>query len=83
MSETTEREAQLIRCITMAMGCLDPDSPSIDESLAWWRLSDALAGREPRAGIYDLRAAPLVARFSRSQPLPNPPHLDRGTPDAG
>ncbi len=39
------------RCITMAMGCLDPHSANLDERLAWYRLKDALDGREPRNSI--------------------------------
>jgi hypothetical protein len=36
------------RCITSAMGCLDPLSRNLDEQLAWHRLLDAIEGREPR-----------------------------------
>lgn len=41
---------RLHRCISMAMGCLDPNSKNIDERLAWFRLFDAQAGggKEPR-----------------------------------
>jgi hypothetical protein len=39
------------RCITMAMGCLDPHSKNPDERLAWYRLLDALDGKEPRAAL--------------------------------
>jgi hypothetical protein len=43
------------RCITMAMGCLDPLSNDPDERLAWYRLHDALEGKEPRNCLtYDL-----------------------------
>lgn len=42
---------RLMRCIDMAMGCLDPDSKNRDERLAWFRLYDAKMGREPRAGL--------------------------------
>jgi hypothetical protein len=44
-----EENARLHRCITMAMGCLDPESDNPDERLAWYRLWDAEIGnREPR-----------------------------------
>lgn len=39
---------RLLRCINMAMGCLDPCSSNWDERLAWYRLHDALDGKEPR-----------------------------------
>ena len=38
---------RLRRCINMAMGCLDMFA-SKDQALAWYRLKDALDGREPR-----------------------------------
>ena len=43
-------QARLHRCISMAMGCLDPESKNRDERLAWYRLFDAQAGngKEPR-----------------------------------
>ena len=41
-------------CITMAMGCLDPLSKNPDERLAWYRLHDALNGKEARTCLtYD------------------------------
>ena len=43
--------ARLNRCITMAMGCLDPESSNPDERLAWLRLSDGMNGKEPRATL--------------------------------
>ena len=42
-------EDRMRRCITMAMGCLDPLSRDPDERLAWYRLADALDGKEPRS----------------------------------
>lgn len=39
---------RILRCVNMAMGCLDPHSQNADERLAWYRLLDALEGREPR-----------------------------------
>ena len=48
MAKQKVTEAQLLRCINMAMGCISPLSSSIDERLAWYRLLDALEGREPR-----------------------------------
>lgn len=39
---------RLMRCIDMAMGCLNPGSKNHDEVLAWYRLYDAEMGREPR-----------------------------------
>lgn len=44
---------RLLRCIYMALGCISPHSPNLDERLAWLRLSDALLGREPRNNIRD------------------------------
>lgn len=54
--ETRSRSLQaevdrLMRCIDMAMGCLDPESQNRDEALAWYRLYDAEMGREPRASL--------------------------------
>lgn len=64
MSETTDKArawdaiaeknaeiARLRRCIGEAMGCLDSDSANPDEKLAWYRLHDAMQGREPRAQL--------------------------------
>ena len=42
---------RLMRCIDMAMGCLDPDSANKDEALAWYRLYDAEMGHEPRKAL--------------------------------
>ncbi len=39
---------RILRCVNMAMGCLDPFSKNLDERLAWYRLLDAYEGREPR-----------------------------------
>lgn len=39
------------RCVTMAMGCLNPQSKEPDEALAWHRLLDAIEGREPRPSL--------------------------------
>ncbi len=47
----TAREERLLRCISMAMGCLSPHSQRPDERLAWYRLLDAKDGREPRASL--------------------------------
>lgn len=41
---------RLRRCISMAMGCISPIHGG-DESLAWYRLLDALEGREPRSSL--------------------------------
>ena len=40
---------RLRRCISMAMACLDPLSSNPDERLAWYRLLDALDGKEARS----------------------------------
>ncbi len=40
---------RLLRCINMAMGCIDPLSKNRNERLAWYRLLDAIEGREPRS----------------------------------
>jgi hypothetical protein len=45
---------RLLRCIQMAMGCLSPLTR--DEKLAWYRLLDAIEGREPRKSLDDDRA---------------------------
>lgn len=42
--------AQLSRGINMAMGCLNIFNGG-DEALAWYRLSDVAAGKEPRAAL--------------------------------
>lgn len=42
---------RILRCVNMAMGCLSPLSKKPDERLAWYRLLDALEGREPRAKL--------------------------------
>lgn len=47
----SKEEDRLRRCITMAMGCINPLSESRDERLGWYRLLDALEGREPRASL--------------------------------
>lgn len=52
---------RLRRCISMAMGCISPIHGG-DESLAWYRLLDALEGREPRSSLTStsqLTAAPI------------------------
>lgn len=58
----SEDNARLLRCIDMAMGCLDPNSTKPDEALAWWRLLDAKEGREPRAGFRNVDAAKAAAQ---------------------
>lgn len=50
---TVEEVERLMRCIYMAMGCLNPESPNRDERLAWFRLYDAEMGREPRPKLDD------------------------------
>lgn len=50
---TVEEVERLMRCIDMAMGCLNPESQNRDERLAWYRLYDAEMGREPRAKLDD------------------------------
>jgi hypothetical protein len=40
--------ARVLRCVRMAMGCISPTSRDPDERLAWYRLLDAVEGREPR-----------------------------------
>jgi hypothetical protein len=51
----TEEIERLKRCITMAMGCISPLGKTKDERLAWYRLLDAMEGREPR-GVEDIPA---------------------------
>jgi hypothetical protein len=49
--EITKRPDELgrvLRCVNMAMGCISPLSKNPDERLAWYRLLDAMEGREPR-----------------------------------
>jgi len=41
----------------MAMGCISPLSERSDERLAWYRLLDAIEGREPRQSLTDNSAA--------------------------
>ncbi len=53
-----DSHARLLRCIDMAMGCLDPDSSNPDERLAWYRLYDAEMGREPRKSLRDYPVEP-------------------------
>lgn len=50
LDSAREENRRLNRCISAAMGCLDPNSQNTDERLAWWRLFDATAGngKEPR-----------------------------------
>lgn len=49
---TKEQEIdRLHRCITMAMGCISPLSVDRDERLAWYRLLDAIEGREARDNL--------------------------------
>ena len=60
MSETD----RLLRCINMAMGCLDPNSANVDERLAWYRLLDAITGREPRNAL-DKELLPRKQRRER------------------
>lgn len=47
MSRQGEIE-RLRHCISMAMGCITPLSKNNDERLAWYRLFDALEGKQPR-----------------------------------
>lgn len=47
----TQQHERLLRCISAAMGCLDPESVNADERLAWYRLYDAEMGREPRDSL--------------------------------
>jgi hypothetical protein len=49
-----EEAERLLRCIRMAMGCLDPLSPRPDERLAWFRLLDGVEGREPRTTGHEM-----------------------------
>lgn len=49
----SEEIARLLRCINMAMGCISPLSQNKDERLAWYRLLDAIEGREPRNYLMD------------------------------
>jgi hypothetical protein len=49
--ELKDENARLRRCINMAMGCISPLSENPDERLAWYRLEDAVNGREPRASL--------------------------------
>ncbi len=51
LSGLTAANARLLRCINAAMGCLHPLSDRPDERLAWYRLLDALEGREPRQSL--------------------------------
>ena len=51
MEEAADEIKRLMRCIDMAMGCLDPTSRNPDEVLAWHRLFDAEMGREPRPSL--------------------------------
>jgi hypothetical protein len=53
MTATKAEVERLLRCINMAMGCLDPESANRNEALAWYRLYDAEMGREPRAQLED------------------------------
>ncbi len=43
--------------ISMAMGCLDIFKGG-DEALAWYRLHDTMAGKEPRAALHSMGDAP-------------------------
>lgn len=51
LKPTKAEVERLMRCINMAMGCLDPESKNRDEALAWYRLYDAEVGREPRLSL--------------------------------
>jgi hypothetical protein len=56
-TELTAQVSRQRRCIHMAMGCISPLSANNDERLAWFRLLDAIEGREPRGGLeQELRA---------------------------
>jgi hypothetical protein len=68
-------EDRMRRCITMAMCCLDPLSNEPDERLAWYRLKDALDGKEPRNCLtYDLdpRCAADIIRDGWPDPVVPP-----------
>lgn len=49
--ELKRENKRLLRCINMAMGCITPLSRNVDERLAWYRLADAIQGKEPRAAL--------------------------------
>ena len=51
--EAAAEIARLKRCAASAMGCIDPCSQNRDEQLAWYRLLDAIEGREPRDKLDD------------------------------
>lgn len=48
LSGLTKENERLLRCIRAAAACLHPDLGGEHERLAWWILSDALNGLEPR-----------------------------------
>lgn len=48
--------ARLLRGISAAMGCLNPEASNRDEVLAWHRLYDAEMGREPRSNLAQAEA---------------------------
>jgi hypothetical protein len=60
MAGEREEFERLKRCITMAMGCISPLSKNPDERLAWYRLLDALEGREPREQLEERLRPPAA-----------------------
>lgn len=51
-----DETGRLLRCIQMAMGCLDPLSKNRDERLAWHRLCCAFYGQEPYTNLEEAEA---------------------------
>lgn len=51
INKRPDEVGRILRCVNMAMGCIDPLSKNRDERLAWYRLLDALEGREPRNSL--------------------------------
>lgn len=50
-ADLANESARIMRCVRMAMGCISPLSKNNDERLAWFRLLDAVEGREPRPAL--------------------------------
>ena len=66
MADEQGEISRLMRCIRMAAGCISPLSNNVDERLAWYRLLDAIEGREPRGRLEaELRPNPTRARQTR------------------
>lgn len=57
--EATAEEGRLLRGISSALDCLNPESENASERLAWLRLYDAEMGREPR-GAEQLGCEPRI-----------------------